>query len=52
MVALGSADLIVFYPERHPAAFILFGIVPRNCVGMRCAPMELTRFELDETLVI
>lgn len=42
----GPKDPNLFVPERHlvkrhPAAFITFGIGPRNCVGMRLALMEL-----------
>ena len=42
----GPEDPYKFYPERHAtkrhsAAFMPFGIGPRNCVGMRLALMEL-----------
>ena len=42
----GPEDPNIFYPERHlvkrhPAAFMPFGIGPRNCVGMRFALMEV-----------
>ena len=42
----GPEDPNRFYPERHlvkrhPAAYMPFGIGPRNCVGMRFALMEV-----------
>jgi cytochrome P450 len=42
----GPEDPNLFIPERHaakrhPAAYMGFGVGPRNCVGMRFALMEL-----------
>ncbi|CAF1362555.1 unnamed protein product [Rotaria sordida] len=45
----GPVDPYQFYPERHstkrhPAAYLSFGIGPRNCIGMRFAYLELKIF--------
>lgn len=45
----GPVDPLKFYPERHatkrhPAAYLSFGMGPRNCIGMRFALLELKIF--------
>ena len=42
----GPVDPHVFYPlrfavERHPLAYLAFGVGPRNCIGIKFALMEL-----------